>query len=174
MHKDNCKTRRETFKFWDLVHLILKSWWYCSAWDDGTNIDAGTNLWHIIIYLIMALPCQSKRLFIVLLKKHLPMCLIWFSWFETWFVNCSGSQCQLFSTQITPVGGSWCPVAIPRQVISSHTWQWLKASLLAVLVGFRNNFQSFVNKCKQIQWVKLRPGSFRVYYINLPCGAKYL
>ena len=22
LHKDNCKTRRETFKFWDLVHLI--------------------------------------------------------------------------------------------------------------------------------------------------------
>ena len=24
----NCKTRQETFKFWDLVHHILKVWWY--------------------------------------------------------------------------------------------------------------------------------------------------
>ena len=24
LHKDNCKPRRETFKFWDLVHLILE------------------------------------------------------------------------------------------------------------------------------------------------------
>ena len=26
--KDNCKTRRETFEFWDLVRLILEIWWY--------------------------------------------------------------------------------------------------------------------------------------------------
>ena len=26
--KDNCKTRWETFKFWDLVWLILEVWWY--------------------------------------------------------------------------------------------------------------------------------------------------
>ena len=26
--KDNCKTRRETFKFWDLVRLILEVWRY--------------------------------------------------------------------------------------------------------------------------------------------------
>ena len=26
--KDNCKTRRETFKFWDLACLILEIWWY--------------------------------------------------------------------------------------------------------------------------------------------------
>ena len=25
LSKDNCKTRRETFKFWDLVHMILES-----------------------------------------------------------------------------------------------------------------------------------------------------
>ena len=28
--KDNCKTRRETYKFWDLVHFILKVWRYIS------------------------------------------------------------------------------------------------------------------------------------------------
>ena len=28
--KDNCKTRRETFQFWDLVRLILEVWLYCS------------------------------------------------------------------------------------------------------------------------------------------------
>ena len=27
--QDNCKTIWETFKFWDLVHLILEVWWYC-------------------------------------------------------------------------------------------------------------------------------------------------
>ena len=26
--KDNCKTRGETFKFWDSVWLILEIWWY--------------------------------------------------------------------------------------------------------------------------------------------------
>ena len=26
--KDNCKTRRVTFQFWDLVHLILQVWRY--------------------------------------------------------------------------------------------------------------------------------------------------
>ena len=26
--KDNCKTTRETFKFWDLVGIILESWRY--------------------------------------------------------------------------------------------------------------------------------------------------
>ena len=25
--KDNCKTRRETFTFWDSVHLTLEIWW---------------------------------------------------------------------------------------------------------------------------------------------------
>ena len=30
MNKGKCKTRRDTFKFWDLVHLILEIWWYCS------------------------------------------------------------------------------------------------------------------------------------------------
>ena len=28
LHKDNCKTRRETFSFWDLVRLILEAWRY--------------------------------------------------------------------------------------------------------------------------------------------------
>ena len=26
LHKDNCTTRRQRFKFWDLVHLTLESW----------------------------------------------------------------------------------------------------------------------------------------------------
>ena len=26
LHKDNCKTKRETFKFWDLVQLLLDIW----------------------------------------------------------------------------------------------------------------------------------------------------
>ena len=28
LHKDNCKTRRETFQFWDLVHFISEIWQY--------------------------------------------------------------------------------------------------------------------------------------------------
>ena len=32
--KDNCKTRRETFKFWDLVRLILEVWRYHEAKED--------------------------------------------------------------------------------------------------------------------------------------------
>ena len=28
--KDRCKVRREIFKFWDLVQLILEVWWYFS------------------------------------------------------------------------------------------------------------------------------------------------
>ena len=27
LRKDNCKPRRETFEFWDLVRLILEIWW---------------------------------------------------------------------------------------------------------------------------------------------------
>ena len=26
LYKDNCKTKRETFSFWDLVRLILEVW----------------------------------------------------------------------------------------------------------------------------------------------------
>ena len=28
LHKNNCQTRWETFKFWDLVHVILEHWLY--------------------------------------------------------------------------------------------------------------------------------------------------
>ena len=28
LHKDNCKTRRETFKFYDLEQFISEIWWY--------------------------------------------------------------------------------------------------------------------------------------------------
>ena len=26
LHEDNCKTRWEIFKFWELVHLVLEIW----------------------------------------------------------------------------------------------------------------------------------------------------
>ena len=35
---DNCKDERETLKFWDLVHLILKLWWYMSV--------VGSEIWN--------------------------------------------------------------------------------------------------------------------------------
>ena len=31
--KDNCKTRRETFMFWDLIRLILEVWRYVESYD---------------------------------------------------------------------------------------------------------------------------------------------
>ena len=33
LHKDNCKMRRETFKFWDLISLILEIWRYVPSND---------------------------------------------------------------------------------------------------------------------------------------------
>ena len=38
LHKDNCKTRRETIKFWDLVRLILEVCRY-SYWGVQTYIN---------------------------------------------------------------------------------------------------------------------------------------
>ena len=32
VNKGNCKTRRETFKFWDSVQLILEFWQYVERW----------------------------------------------------------------------------------------------------------------------------------------------
>ena len=29
LSKENCDTRRETFKFWDFVQIILQAWWWC-------------------------------------------------------------------------------------------------------------------------------------------------
>ena len=34
LHKDNCKTRHETFKFWDFVRLILEIWQYLILMDE--------------------------------------------------------------------------------------------------------------------------------------------
>ena len=34
--KDNCKTRRETFRLWDLVHLTLEVWRYWPCYNDTT------------------------------------------------------------------------------------------------------------------------------------------
>ena len=39
LHKDNCKMRWETFKFWDLVCIILEIWWYA----DIPSIVPGIN-----------------------------------------------------------------------------------------------------------------------------------
>ena len=41
--KDNCKTRQEKFKFWNLVRLILEIWWYirlCESWCPGKVMSA--------------------------------------------------------------------------------------------------------------------------------------
>ena len=45
--KDNCKTWRQTFKFWDSVHLILEIWRYIvfkygsiSAWKISSNSES--------------------------------------------------------------------------------------------------------------------------------------
>ena len=36
--KDNCKTRRETFKFWDLVRLIQEVLRYLTHWGRATHV----------------------------------------------------------------------------------------------------------------------------------------
>ena len=41
MHKNNCKTRRETFKFWDLLRIILEIWRYVSF---SRSVSAPQNL----------------------------------------------------------------------------------------------------------------------------------
>ena len=37
LRKDNCKMRRDTLKFWDLVQLILEVWQYLTYEDFGTR-----------------------------------------------------------------------------------------------------------------------------------------
>ena len=53
--KDNCKTRWETFKLWDLVWLILEIWWYSISTFYAplcyTDYDAQELCWIIYIYL---------------------------------------------------------------------------------------------------------------------------
>ena len=50
LHKDNCKTRWEIFKFWNLVHLILEIWWYmCSL----SIISISTIEIHMLITLLI-------------------------------------------------------------------------------------------------------------------------
>ena len=45
MGKDNCKTRRESLKFWDLVHFILEGWQYISFQVSGLPLFHMTFYW---------------------------------------------------------------------------------------------------------------------------------
>ena len=45
LHKDNCKMRQETFKFWDLVHLILEIWQYTYCISSTQLIHSPTSYW---------------------------------------------------------------------------------------------------------------------------------
>ena len=42
--KDNCMTRQETFKLWDLVFLILEVWWYIDALVNWVIFVSGNGL----------------------------------------------------------------------------------------------------------------------------------
>ena len=60
--KDNCKTRSETFMFWDLVCLILEIWQYMYSGGNPLNsqslveyfitvsVHAANQLWHPLLY----------------------------------------------------------------------------------------------------------------------------
>ena len=39
LNKDNCKTRQQTFKIWDLVRLILESWRYVKQVSHMRDLD---------------------------------------------------------------------------------------------------------------------------------------
>ena len=47
LSKDNCKTRRETFKFWNLVHIILDVWRYST----GNKSNEATPIYSKLIAL---------------------------------------------------------------------------------------------------------------------------
>ena len=54
LHKDNCKPRREPFKFWDLVRLISENlrYWWCEP-----RIDHDNNLYYdslCIVYVFIS------------------------------------------------------------------------------------------------------------------------
>ena len=52
--KDSCKTRQETFKFWDSVRLILEIWRYMFnwLWPDGV-------IWHHRTWSKLPAQCQA-------------------------------------------------------------------------------------------------------------------
>ena len=63
LDNDNCKTRREIFKFWDLVRLILDIWLYSRCkWSVGlyfhtNSVPFCVDTW---LYIQMYTPAQSK------------------------------------------------------------------------------------------------------------------
>ena len=75
LDKDNCKTRRETFKFWDWVWLILEVLQYPKvAWQHQvitwTNID-GSSVTSCHIYLMAILQSCLRYLSLMCVWKLL-------------------------------------------------------------------------------------------------------
>ena len=50
--KYNCKARRETFKFWDLVHYILESYGISIAYQIVTSTTAAECKVHIVVSVL--------------------------------------------------------------------------------------------------------------------------
>ena len=67
LHKDNCKPRRETFKFCDLVRLILEILWYSIHANDVLHIDCETGNYSVCsefkIHLCWGFCVKTLKLF---------------------------------------------------------------------------------------------------------------
>ena len=61
MHKDNCKTRWETFKLEDLVRLILEIWWYQILIRSVAYPRRGLACWRLVALLDAAGVDPSRR-----------------------------------------------------------------------------------------------------------------
>ena len=60
--KDNCKTRRETFKFWNLVSFLLEIWQYVLLFhEECCQLSAMSQLWGTAkIYINKLLTCFNN------------------------------------------------------------------------------------------------------------------
>ena len=91
---DNYKTRRETFMFWDWVHLILESWRYlhCLLWFDPCGHI--TSSWWIHLIHAHTSPCVSK---VTLVNRgKIYQSLTTFnknSWFMSMILGLYGTAC---------------------------------------------------------------------------------
>ena len=69
LRKDNCKTRRATFKFWNLVRLILEIW-RCNLKEQGINsacLHAAPYPRGFDSWAKLAISCRSR---LILLSRH--------------------------------------------------------------------------------------------------------
>ena len=63
LHKDNSMTRRETFQFWNLVHLILETWRYIDGWAKDCGDYCSLALSHLYIIGVISSNMKSFNKF---------------------------------------------------------------------------------------------------------------